>query len=86
MKVIVFPVLAIYLNISQSSYYCHWNKNNLVKNQLCNHLSLSFFRLLHFQIKPQNVYSPTVNLDQLSNLNIGFMSVLILLIDIDKKK
>ena len=49
----------------------------LEENILCVLLCVRYFPLIK-----QNVYIPTENLDQLSNLIIGFFSVLVLLIDI----
>ena len=42
-------VLVVYLNLLQPSYNFLWNKNNLIKNQLCNHLldQWQFFKNFH---------------------------------------
>ena len=113
------------LNLLLSTYNNFWNRDNLVKYQLCNHLldQLQSFKCYHmffnyfvlvdwksfvhrsqhysslfllvegktscnlldqynFQMIKQNVYLLLENLDKLSNLNIGFVPLPLLLIDI----
>ena len=115
----------VYLNLLLSTYNNFWNRDNLVKYQLCNHLldQLQSFKCYHmffnyfvlvdwksfvhwsqhyrslfllgegkissnlldqynFQMIKQNVYLLLENLDKLSNLNIGFVPLPLLLIDI----
>ena len=128
--------LSVYLNLLLSSYKNFWNRDNLVNNQLCNHLLdqlqsskcyqtflhhfllvdwKSLVHLLHysplistlkinagctsykryylniscnlynqhyFQMMKQKVFLLLENSNQLSNLNIGFIPVSLLLIDI----
>ena len=71
-----------FLLVDQKTFL-HWSKGcNLLFLLLEANFFVSFFYHLHFQMRKQKVCLLSEHLDQFQNLNIGFSSLLIFLIDV----
>ena len=75
-------LLSYFLLVDQKSFVLQSKHYNFLFLQSVDDIVCNLFLVLHIQMIKQKVYLLLENVDQLSNLNIEFAFLLILLIDI----